>query len=232
MTYADSNPLEVHKFASKDGESIVADMPAVFPDLDEANRYWELVMKRNHHFIHSAIATANVKTDRHSSTSAATKIDFHAGIGSLIRSFYHSNRFPILQAEHSLYSSEITRWQSAFKPFLSPANGRIHGGAAILQMHSVSTQITLDLLIASEDASNEHTNKFEEILYLARAGISSPGKESFSMDLGIIPSLNVVVGNCHDPVLQNQALQILASTARREGLWNSLDFQIKDKALP
>lgn len=99
----------------------------------------------------------------------------------------------------------------------------------MLQMHSISTQITLDLLIANEDAVNEYTDKFQEILYLAKSGVLGLGQESFSMDLGIIPSLYVVVGNCRDPVLQYEALHILASTVRREGLWSSLDIQIKDK---
>ena len=229
MTYTNSDPLDVHKFASQDGSSMVAHMPPLFSNLDEANRYWELVMKRNHHFIHSVVATAEVNTSKHSSTSAATKTNFRAGIGSLLRNFSHSNRFPILQAEHSLYSAEITRWQSAFKPFLSSTNGRMHAGAAMLQMHSISTQITLDLLIANEDAVNEYTDKFQEILYLAKSGVLGLGQESFSMDLGIIPSLYVVVGNCRDPVLQYEALHILASTVRREGLWSSLDIQIKDK---
>ncbi|KIM99999.1 hypothetical protein OIDMADRAFT_30368 [Oidiodendron maius Zn] len=204
MTYTDSSPLKDHKFASKHGSSIVADMPEIFSDFDEANRYWDLVMWRNHHFIHSAIATANGNADIHSSTSASSKIDLRAGIGSLIRSFYNSDRFPILQTEHSLYSNEISRWQSAFKPFLSPTNGRIHGGAAILQMHSISTQITLDLLVAGEDTLNRHTDKFQNILYLARSGIIGPGQESFNMDLGIIPSLYVILGNCHDLVLQRE----------------------------
>ena len=231
MTYTDSSPLEGHKFASKHGGSIVADMPEIFSDFDEANRYWELVMWRNHHFIHSAIAPATGNTDIHSSMSAASKIDLRAGIGSLIRSFYNSDRFPILQTEHSLYSTEISRWQSAFKPFLSPTNGHIHGGAAILQMHSISTQITLDLLLTGKDTLNRHADKFQNILYLARSGILGLGQESFNMDLGIIPSLYVILGNCHDLVLQHEVRQILASTIRREGVWNSLDVQIKAVSL-
>jgi hypothetical protein len=231
-TYTDSNPFEVHHFSSKDGSSMVARMPAVFSDLGEANRYWELVMKRHHHFIHFTIATAKVNTAWHSSTSAAMKINYRTGIGSGIRSFRQSNCFPIPQAEHSLYSTEITRWQSAFTPFLSPTSGRIHDGAAILQMHSISTQITLDVLIAREDAFNKYTDKFQEILYLARSGILGLGQESFSIDLGIIPSLYVVLGNCRDLVLQQEALDILASMPRREGVWNSLDVQIKERNLP
>jgi hypothetical protein len=99
-------------------------------------------------------------------------------------------------------------------------------------MHSISTQITLDLLIAREDAFNKYTDKLQEILYLARAGILGLGQESFSIDLGIIPSLYVVLGNCRDLVLQQEALDILASMPRREGVWNSLDVQIKERNLP
>lgn len=230
MTYTASSPIEVHRIASKYGGSEVADMPEVFSDFNEANRYWELIMWRNHHFIHSAIATANVDTENCLSTSADQTSKVHTGIDSLLQNFYCSYHFPILQTEYSLYSTEISRWQSAFKPFLSPINGCIQSGAAILQTHSISTQITLDLLTECNGISQQHLDKFYNILYLAKSCILNAEQEIFCMDLGIIASLNVVIGNCHISALQHEACQILESTIRREGLWNSMDVQIKARS--
>lgn len=46
-------------------------------------------------------------------------------------------------------------------------------------------------------------------------------KPSFSADLGIVPPLYVVATKCRDPVLRRQAIRLLRSSARREGMWDS-----------
>lgn len=46
-------------------------------------------------------------------------------------------------------------------------------------------------------------------------------KPSFSADLGIVPPLFVVATKCRDHVLRRQAIQLLKSSSRREGMWDS-----------
>lgn len=46
-------------------------------------------------------------------------------------------------------------------------------------------------------------------------------KPSFSADLGIVPPLYVVATKCRDPVTRRQAIQLLRSSSRREGMWDS-----------
>ncbi|TQN68335.1 Aspercryptin biosynthesis cluster-specific transcription regulator atnN [Colletotrichum shisoi] len=46
-------------------------------------------------------------------------------------------------------------------------------------------------------------------------------KPSFSADLGIVPPLFVVATKCRHPVIRRQAIQLLKSSARREGMWDS-----------
>lgn len=46
-------------------------------------------------------------------------------------------------------------------------------------------------------------------------------KASFSTDLGIVPPLYVVATKSRDRVLRRQAIQLLRSSARREGMWDS-----------
>ncbi|KAG6002378.1 hypothetical protein E4U21_003138 [Claviceps maximensis] len=50
---------------------------------------------------------------------------------------------------------------------------------------------------------------------------SSRIKPSFSADLGIVPPLYVVATKCREPRLRRQAIQLLRSSARREGMWDS-----------
>ncbi len=46
-------------------------------------------------------------------------------------------------------------------------------------------------------------------------------KPSFSADLGIVPPLYVVATKCRDRTIRRQAIQLLRSSARREGMWDS-----------
>ncbi|TEA10663.1 Aspercryptin biosynthesis cluster-specific transcription regulator atnN [Colletotrichum sidae] len=46
-------------------------------------------------------------------------------------------------------------------------------------------------------------------------------KASFSADLGIVPPLFVVATKCRHPVVRRQAIQLLSSSSRREGMWDS-----------
>ncbi|KAK7953375.1 hypothetical protein PG988_014069 [Apiospora saccharicola] len=46
-------------------------------------------------------------------------------------------------------------------------------------------------------------------------------KPSFSADLGIVPPLFVVATKCRDPFVRRKAIQLLRSSSRREGMWDS-----------
>lgn len=46
-------------------------------------------------------------------------------------------------------------------------------------------------------------------------------KSSFTADLGIVPPLFLVATKCREPTLRRQAISLLRSSARREGMWDS-----------
>lgn len=47
-------------------------------------------------------------------------------------------------------------------------------------------------------------------------------KPSFALDLGIVPPLFVVATKCRDRKLRREAIQLLVSSPRREGMWDSI----------
>ncbi|PMD58570.1 uncharacterized protein K444DRAFT_531619 [Hyaloscypha bicolor E] len=47
-------------------------------------------------------------------------------------------------------------------------------------------------------------------------------KASFAMDLGIVPPLFVVATKCRDRKLRREAIRLLLSSPRREGMWDSI----------
>ncbi|KAM5375315.1 hypothetical protein ACJZ2D_006015 [Fusarium nematophilum] len=58
--------------------------------------------------------------------------------------------------------------------------------------------------------------------FFSGVGYSAPHiKPRFAADLGIIAPLFVVATKCRDPVTRRQAIQLLRSSARREGMWDS-----------
>lgn len=63
---------------------------------------------------------------------------------------------------------------------------------------------------------DDWSNMFGEYEYATRHI-----KPSFSADLGIVPPLFVVATKCRDFVLRRQAIQLLKSSSRREGMWDS-----------
>ncbi|EXU96582.1 Zn(2)-Cys(6) zinc finger domain protein [Metarhizium robertsii] len=73
--------------------------------------------------------------------------------------------------------------------------------------------------VKTEDDQNQYANTKGAF----RAGkLNTPHiKPSFSADLGIVPPLFVVATKCREPRLRRQAIQLLRSSARREGMWDS-----------
>ena len=47
-------------------------------------------------------------------------------------------------------------------------------------------------------------------------------KASFALDLGIVPPLFVVATKCRDRKLRRDAIRLLLSSPRREGMWDSI----------
>jgi hypothetical protein len=227
MTIDASRPSELHNTAQRDGADIVAHMPSSFSDLDEAHRYWVLVMRRNHHFVHAALAEARGPCKNKIRESADK-------IGALIHRDYPSEQ-RTLREEHSSYTAELTRWQKAFMPLLSCPNRTTYPGAALLQIHCLSSQANLDMLVTRKSDFASYTEKFREIVLLARSIIAATSgsarstSQSFSIDFGIIPSLLVVIYLCQDEALCNEARSVLYSTDRREGVWNTVHLARKDK---
>ncbi|KKY36713.1 putative c6 zinc finger domain protein [Diaporthe ampelina] len=66
-----------------------------------------------------------------------------------------------------------------------------------------------------------HHNSQEPDIFGGHTYMANHIKPSFSADLGIVPPLYVVATKCRSPVLRRQAIQLLRSSSRREGMWDS-----------
>ncbi|KAI3400998.1 hypothetical protein diail_703 [Diaporthe ilicicola] len=66
-----------------------------------------------------------------------------------------------------------------------------------------------------------HHNSQEPDIFGGQTYMANHIKPSFSADLGIVPPLYVVATKCRSPHLRRQAIQLLRSSSRREGMWDS-----------
>jgi hypothetical protein len=104
---------------------------------------------------------------------------------------------------------------------------------AVLQLHVLSNYILLHLerITASKISSwKEFLPEFNEMIALGEKIISATSDyhnhqkrtTAFCLDMGItIPPFNVA-NQCREPVLRRKAIELLRSTSRQEGLWNSV----------
>jgi hypothetical protein len=221
MTVSDSRSTAVHLLGKTEGSELIHLMPSSFSDLKQAHRYWELVMRRSAHFIHYAAPL--VGAGEGPVANAVT-------LGSFRRTSTSPTKTTLpkdFSAEQSRYASENLRWQAAVRHLLLSPDSTIRAGAMFLKCLSVATELVFaSLLIKNECEYDCYLPRFQEIVALARSlSINSPGQErhgAFSIDFGIVPALFIAVKSCRDRVVRREALGILRSCPRREGVWDGL----------
>jgi hypothetical protein len=225
MTVLDSRPLELHMLAKNEGNEWVEQMPAVFRDLEEAHMYWEIVMRRSAHFIYSAAIPCR-EPDKNIQRGNERKLGVHLGCVIHI-SFPPDPASDMLRREHARYASEVMRWQSAFKLLRYCSYGLQKMAASLLQIHAQAVQIVLDSLIMTEECSfDKYLPQYREMIFLAKAYYKTSSKSPqehtvFSVDFGVLPAIYTVIKHCRHPAIRREAIALLRSSPRREGIWQS-----------
>nr|WJJ79996.1 zinc-cluster transcription factor [Fusarium keratoplasticum] len=73
-----------------------------------------------------------------------------------------------------------------------------------------------------EQCQHQQHQHWQSQDFFSSGGFSAPHiKPRFAADLGIVAPLFVVATKCRDPGTRRQAIQLLRSSARREGMWDS-----------
>lgn len=236
MTYVDPRPVEMHEGMKNEGTDTVLYMPSCFTSIEEARLYCELIQRRSSHFIATA-SHKNLSSEAHSGV-LVPKTSVDMGTGAALVSYYpESDIFrswnDALHAEYIQYSSEVTRWFSAFAPLYSslgpsPApHSRKWTAATVLQIQAKSTEVMLLCSLAGggESSPDGFLPELAAIVALCREVSASPfyrASSSFTLDLGIVNPLRMVAKWCRNPVVRREAIHILRETSAREGLYDGL----------
>ncbi|KAG7123150.1 Aspercryptin biosynthesis cluster-specific transcription regulator like protein [Verticillium longisporum] len=140
------------------------------------------------------------------------------------------------------FKGQLDAWAVAFEPILQSRTApsvthQEKAGIAVLKMFHIMSQI-LYLMTFSDNESQfdmfqaqfktivdlaleVHRQAYRPDIFGGREYTTHHIKPSFSADLGIVPPLFVVATKCRNAVTRRQAIQLLRSSARREGMWDS-----------
>ena len=125
----------------------------------------------------------------------------------------------------------LHRWLQCFDTYLSTdilrGNRSYHCAANFLRIrHRLTCLLLLTVLSTDETELDGFTDDFADILQMCRTYIQDDepsvlSNVTFGFDLCIIPPLYVTATECRDPTVRREAIAVLRSCRRREGVWNS-----------
>lgn len=155
------------------------------------------------------------------------------GIGQLFRkSVAHSQQNPqILKTtfwlrQHEHYSISLIRWRTAFQAAhtreLRAGTTRADSANMLSLYYNIATILLATSVEHTEMLYDEYTPLFADIISKANQMLSSyedPSNTSrFTIDMGSILPLTLTAIKCRDRRIRRQAIALLWSKARREGL--------------
>ncbi|KFY44075.1 hypothetical protein V494_01650 [Pseudogymnoascus sp. VKM F-4513 (FW-928)] len=191
-------------FRLKDAaDAVVESLPKEFMNITEARNYFNIIARRVVHFGRLLEPAAPIPS-----------------AGQRPRLSHHD-----ILAAHTSYVAEVEKWMSAFMPLFirtrSPENQHFLAGTTLrLNYLAIYTKL-VHFLDKDESLFDNEIVNYREMVNLAK--ILLEGDDSiFAFDLQIIWSMDIVAMKCRDPLLRREAIRLLISKPRREGVLDSL----------
>ena len=144
--------------------------------------------------------------------------------------------------DFNLFQSTFIKWASAFQGFLDRYSATLGPaalqGAAVLKISRYVTELNLECLKmrlrGCQTSWDQHRSICEDIVDLATTIVrmqsftnssTQPSTRApvFSLDVGIVCPLYMVVFQCRDPIIRRRSIALLYSAPRQEGFWNSIN---------
>lgn len=135
--------------------------------------------------------------------------------------------------KYAYHIQQLAAFERAFQPVLDQsidANGTIINPAAVVL--TLYQKCTLIILAAVQDPSEMIFDSYlPEFQYVVRTcahlvesqdGKTLPKVPRFSFEVGVVPPLHFTVMKCRDPIIRREAINILFSSKRQEGMWDGV----------
>ena len=182
-------------------------MPAAFKSVQEAKAYFEFYLKEFLHWIAYQIGWSYKEKElERRSLTAQVKIPF--------------------DEQRAVYLESFAKWNESFRPLAISSPSDPKEQRAILALSSRLKSLDASLGVDHFRGDMEYdliTPQFEEILSLTQKLVdfeSGPASD-FTVDGTIISNAYGVAHKCRNPCLRRQAINILESRPRREGIGDS-----------
>jgi hypothetical protein len=232
------------------GDDKISTMPSKFDNATEARRYWDLIMRRTAHFLAFAMTPidADIVDDpkdyigfmgirpvgslptTSSSKSQPNDKSYKEPVGlpSNNRGKTRSSSqppprdIPKLQRERL---NEYSRWWSAFKPLYETRHQRsCFIGLLVLRLRYLSAGYMLACFLSdNQTIYDNYIEEFRETVFLARTVLAHESSNTaFNFDLSFVAQLYIVGARCRDRLIRRNAIELLLSKPRREGVWDSI----------
>lgn len=183
-------------------------IPLTFSSILEARYCWDFLMDRALQFLRQTLFNRKY---------APTKRDPPSEI----------------ERQYSLYMSQLSAFGRALEPILDSATTSsgyiINPAAVVISVHLKSTVVALSAVTSFSEMV--YDSKLPSFRYIVRScdrliesysTIHLPRTRRFSLEIGIIPPLHIVITKCREPNIRRAALALLARSPRQEGTWDSI----------
>ena len=229
--FRDTRSEKIHRALISHQNLLISQMPTIFSDLEEARRFWFMIMRRNYHFSKLASISAATNAPKTLLQNEENPLEnSYSAMQCMIVS--PGKPSSSLRAEYEKYSNELRRCVCACSALFEKIR---HDGTLfqrllvdILSMHAKVTDIVLTgIFISSELDYDALLPDFKEILAVAQAIHPqilelAEGSAGFHYGYGVNYPLFLVGLRCREQSVRDAAIQLLGSREHREGIWDAM----------
>jgi hypothetical protein len=241
ISFLDRRALLTQDVLMEEDTAVIQNMPSQFSTTNEARLYLDLVIKRAQHFVHVSGAFMADGEPQYNLTNnglpGGTMPPMSLG---LLTAFYvipedttdYIERSLSLEPEtmekQAFHLAELLKWKSSFDSMMKiRGQHEVTPGDLVLGLHfktcymillAAAAPKSLELYDNLGNEMKEIVEDSEEVLELVN---QTPTTCRFTLDLGIIFPLYLVGLKCRVSSIRTKAIQLLLSSSRREGIWDS-----------
>lgn len=216
ISFAEESTPERHALAVDGERELLANMPASFSTIQEAETYESALLRQSMRFL-----AVQVPLPKPPPPKRAFPVNAWWGLQD-----------PQAISIQQKIVAGISNWVAAFAPLwtrLKTEETREKSLliASMLRLHMEACFIALlSVCSTSEETFDEYKATFSEMVDLASFTLqvmdqNRSKKPKFSFDSHVVIPLHMVTHKCRDTVIRRRAIDLLMQNPRREGVWDS-----------
>ncbi|KFZ18576.1 hypothetical protein V501_01141 [Pseudogymnoascus sp. VKM F-4519 (FW-2642)] len=236
LLFVDNRTTTMHQTLQDGMCSTIQGIPVKFSDLQQCRNYWQIIMRRNLHFVAAArAATFNTVTPKDDVQEIST-----LRVGNNIWSHVPGKPKGILTTlleKRALCVEDIRRWEHASAPLFAETcktdNSSIQDFllSTVPKIHAAMSIVLLGLAFyPTELAADRFLPEFRTVVdlsyliqHLLIPASTSPSMPIFRFDIGILPAISQVGLLCRDKEIRGKAIDLLlGNPGYREAIWESI----------